>query len=136
IKDNIVTINKRFIHMEVCNLIIPKIGDSVEKCRELAEFLVDLNPNIPLHLLQFYPDESFPDLEATPLSTLERCAEEAIRAGLRYVYLSNVPENRFLNTYCYNCQETLIKRTLFETLENVVKENRCPFCGFKIKLIV
>lgn len=135
IKENIATINKKAVHLEVCNLIIPKIGDSPEKCRELAEFLVDLNPDIPLHLIQFYPDENFPDIEMTPVSTLETLLDEAIKAGLRYVYLSNIPESKYLSTYCYNCQEIVIKRIPFKTVENLVKLNRCPYCGFKIKLV-
>ena len=135
IKDNIAAIRKRFIHFEVANLIIPKIGDNAESCAELAEFLVDLNPDIPLHLIQFYPDEKFPELEPTPISTLERCAEAAKRAGLRYVYISNVPENFYINTYCYNCNEILIKRNYGMVLENNLLNSRCPSCGFRINVV-
>lgn len=135
IKDNIRAIKKRFIHFEVENLIIPKIGDKEESLRELAEFLVDLDPNIPLHLVQFFPDERFSDIEATPQSKLERLAEIAMRAGLRYVYISNVANNPYLHTYCYNCQNVVIERSLFRTEKYLLINQRCPNCGFRINVV-
>jgi len=135
IKDNLRAIRKRFVHFEVVNLIIPGIGDKEEKCVELAEFLVDLDPEIPLHLVAFFPDDNFPDIEPTSLSTLERLAEKARLAGLRYVYISNLPDTIYLNTFCPNCQEILIKREVGQLIEINLNNNRCPYCGFKIKII-
>lgn len=127
---------KQRIHVEITNLVIPQIGDNIELCQKLAEHVSNLNSSIPFHIIQFHPSYKLMELPPTPTSTLERCIEEARRAGLRYVYIGNVAGHDDENTYCYNCRELLIKRfgTTIEEI-NLVKQ-RCPQCGANIDILV
>ncbi|MEM5794182.1 MAG: radical SAM protein [Candidatus Aenigmatarchaeota archaeon] len=127
---------KQRVHIEITNLIVPQIGDNIELCRKLAEWInYELGPHIPFHILQFHPDYKLLDLPFTPVSTLEKCIEEARSAGLRYVYIGNVPGHADENTYCYNCREPLILREGFFVRKINLVKDRCPKCGFKIDVI-
>jgi pyruvate formate lyase activating enzyme len=128
---------KQRIHIEVTNTIIPQIGDSLEKLKDLVEWVAaELAPTVPFHILQFHPDQRFPDLPFTPISTLEACAEEARRAGLRYVYIGNVIQpHEQENTYCYNCRELLIERVSGILKKNRLHNDRCANCGVKIDIV-
>ncbi|MEM7825666.1 MAG: radical SAM protein [Candidatus Aenigmatarchaeota archaeon] len=128
---------KQRVHIEITNLIVPQIGDSIELCRKLAEWVnYELGPHVPFHVLQFHPDYKLLDLPFTPVSTLERCIEEVRKAGLRYVYIGNVPGHEDESTYCYNCREPLILREGFFVKKINLVKDRCPKCGFKIDVVV
>lgn len=129
---------KQRVHIEITNTIIPQIGDDVSKCRKLAEWVTtELSPIIPFHILQFHPDERLTELPFTPIATLERCADEAKKAGLRYVYIGNIIEPHGAeNTYCYNCRELLIHRISGVLKKSILLRDRCPNCGVKIDIAV
>ncbi len=125
---------KQRVFIEISNTIVPKLGDNLELCRKLAEFInAELSSEIPFHILQFYPGFGLQELPKTPLKILEKCAEEARMAGLRYVYISNVDPYR--NTYCYNCREPLILRKK-KKVEIRLAGDRCPTCGLKMNLLI
>lgn len=129
-------IKKYRCHLEITNLIIPQVGSKLEQCRKLAQWISsELDPEIPFHLIQFYPDKRFPELPVTPLSTLESFADESRKTGLRYVYLGNVPDHPDANTYCYNCREILIERKGFLVKKNNLIRGRCPNCGVRINIV-
>jgi pyruvate formate lyase activating enzyme len=66
---------------------------------------------------------------------LEKCADEARKAGLRFVYISNVPKNPNQNTYCHNCREPLIIREGLSVRKINLSGNRCPNCGLGINVV-
>jgi len=127
---------KRNIHIEVTNLVVPKIGDSMERIKELASWIREnLGEDTPFHLLRFHPDYKLIDISSTEIRTLEKAYETAKEAGLNYVYLGNVPGHRYENTYCPNCQELVIKRYGFDIIRwNLTDDMRCPKCGYKIAI--
>ncbi len=128
---------KQRVFIEITNLIVPQIGDNVERCRRLAERInATLGTDIPLHILQFFPNYQLKELPATPIETLERCAQEARQAGLRYVYIGNVPGHLDANTYCYNCRTLLIERDGMAVRSINLANGRCPQCGQKIDLLI
>lgn len=124
------------IHVEITNLVIPKIGDSVDRVRELVAWIRDnLGKDTPLHLLRFHPDYELTTISSTPIETLEKAYAVAKNEGLNYVYIGNVPGHPSENTYCPNCNELLIKRFSFEiTKWNLAKDMRCPVCGQQIPI--
>ncbi|RLI19507.1 AmmeMemoRadiSam system radical SAM enzyme [Candidatus Bathyarchaeota archaeon] len=124
------------IHIEITNLIIPKIGDSMERIRQLAAWIKEnLGRDTPLHLLRFHPDYELTNIPSTPVSTMEEAYKTAKEEGLNYVYLGNVPGHPYENTYCPNCNELLIKRFSFEIVKwNLTKDMRCPSCGQNIPI--
>ena len=136
IYESLKTLRKYRIHIEVTNLVIPKIGDSMEKIRELASWIkVNLGEDTPLHLLRFHPNYMLMDIPSTPLKTLEEAYKTAKEEGLNYVYLGNVPGHKYENTYCPNCGELVVKRFSFDIIKwRLDKDMRCPNCGYKIAI--
>ncbi len=127
---------KHHIHIEVTNLVIPHIGDSIERIRELATWIRgNLGKDTPFHLLRFHPNYQVTDIPSTSLKTLEQACEASSEVGLNYVYMGNVPGHRYENTYCPNCRELLIKRFGFEIDKwRLTKDMRCPACGHNIAI--
>jgi len=137
IYDTLKILKKHRAHIEITNLIVPQIGDSIELCEKLADWVNgELGGDVPFHLLQFIPDPTITELPQTPVSTLERCAEVSRKSGLRYVYISNVPQHHEESTYCYNCRETLINRVASTVKKVNLVKDRCPNCGVRINLVV
>ncbi|MBT0160273.1 AmmeMemoRadiSam system radical SAM enzyme [Candidatus Bathyarchaeota archaeon A05DMB-2] len=124
------------VHVEITNLVIPKIGDSMEKIKELATWIRDtLGRDTPFHLLRFHPDYKMTTTPATSIEIMEHAYMTAKDVGLNYTYLGNVPGHPAENTYCPNCDELLIKRYSFEiTRWNLTKDMRCPVCGTVIPI--
>lgn len=122
------------IWVEVTTLIIPTLNDSEEEFLQIATFIKnELGEETPWHISRFHPDYKLLDLPSTPIEKIHKAREIGIDAGLRYVYAGNVPGDIGENTYCYNCKELLIKRFVFDVLENKInKEGKCPNCGVKI----
>lgn len=127
---------KHRVFTEITNLIIPEIGDSRKENEKLVEWIINnLDSSIPFHLLQFTPAHKLSDLQTTDMETLKDMASDAKKIGMRYIYIGNVWGTDYENTHCYNCGFPVIERTgIF--VENVNLENdRCPECGYKIKLV-
>ena len=125
------------IYIEVTNLIVPKVGDSISRLKELATWIRDsLGEDTPFHLLRFHPDYNMTRQSATPVEKIEESFVVAHKeVGLNYVYIGNVPGHPFENTYCPNCNELLIKRFSFEIVKwNMAKDMRCPACGQSIPI--
>lgn len=124
------------VHIEITNLVVPKIGDSIEKVRDLAKWIKDnLGEDTPFHLLRFHPDYQLTTIPSTSIETLEKAYAAAKSAGLNFVYIGNVPGHPAENTYCPNCNELLIKRFSFEiTKWNLTKNMQCPVCSREIPI--
>ncbi len=124
------------VHIEITNLVIPKIGDSTEKVKQLATWIKEnIGKNTPLHLLRFHPDYRLTTIPATSTETMEKTYAAARDAGLDYVYIGNMPGHPCENTYCPSCNELLIKRYSFEIIKwNLTKDMRCPVCSHKIPI--
>jgi pyruvate formate lyase activating enzyme len=124
------------VHLEITNLVVPKVGDSIEKIKELATWIKEnLGKATPLHLLRFHPDYKLTTIPSTPIETLEKAYLAAKNVGLDYAYIGNVPGHPAENTYCPNCNELVIKRYSFEiTRWNLTKDMRCPVCGHEVPI--
>ena len=127
------TIHAAGVWLEVTNLLIPGQNDGPEDIKKMCLWLrKNLGADTPLHFSRFYPAYKLKNLPPTPLKTLKAARKIALDAGLRYVYIGNVPGNKAENTYCPFCGKLLVKRAGYEILENHVKNGRCSFCGRKI----
>jgi pyruvate formate lyase activating enzyme len=136
IYDSLKEMKKHGIHVEITNLVVPKIGDNLEIIRELATWVKEnLGKDTTFHLLRFHPDYRLAEVPSTSLQTLEKACDFSREAGLNYVYMGNVPGHRFENTYCPNCKELLVKRFSFEVVKwNLTEDMRCPACGENIAI--
>ena len=92
----------------------------------------ELGPLTPLHFSRFYPLYKMKQHYPTPVSTLEKAREIALKTGLKYVYLGNVPQNPAENTYCHHCHQLIIPRRGYTVGEVKLKEGKCAFCGTAI----
>jgi len=125
------------VHVEITDLIVPKVGDSLEAATKLCRWLYDnLGPDIPVHFLRFHPDYKMMDFPWTPVETLEKHVQIGREAGLNYVYIGNVTGHPDESTYCPGCKGVLIKRYGYEILEyNLDDKNRCKACGYKTPIV-
>jgi pyruvate formate lyase activating enzyme len=94
--------------------------------------LSEAGPDVPVHFTRFHPDYQLRNLPPTPVATLERARELALRRGLRYPYVGNVPDHPGNHTYCPSCGKAVIRRTGFFTLETQIAGGRCAFCRGRI----
>jgi pyruvate formate lyase activating enzyme len=129
-------LKRNSVHIEITNLVVPKIGDSLDKIKEMAKWIKDnISQDTPFHLLRFHPDYKMTTTPATTVEEMEKAYMTARNAGLHYVYLGNVPGHPSENTYCPKCNELLIKRYSFEITQwNLTKDMRCPVCSNPIPI--
>ena len=66
------------------------------------------------------------------VATLERAREIALKAGLHYPYVGNVPGHPGNNTYCPKCKKPVIERTGFFVTDVHLKGHGCADCGTAI----
>ncbi len=123
-------IRKSRIHLEIVNLVVPTLNDSETMLRALAEWVMaELGPDVPVHFTRFHPDYQLLNLPPTPVSTLERAREIALKQGIHYPYVGNVPDHPGNHTYCPSCSRAVIRRSsIFITEMNLVG-GKCKFCG-------
>jgi pyruvate formate lyase activating enzyme len=130
IKEALLELKRAGIHIEVTDLIIPEVGDSLEACGELTKWMRDnLGPDTPIQFTRFYPAYKMMDYPETPYETLKRHYDTAKRNGLNYVYIGNLPGNPYENTYCPKCGKLVIGRYGLHTTSWLLeKGNKCPSC--------
>jgi len=127
------TLRQQGVHLEIVNLVIPQLNDRPETITKMCTWIRDeLGPLTPVHFSRFYPLYKMLNHYPTPVSTLERCRELALKAGLKYVYLGNIPGHAAENTYCHHCGKMLIERTGYRIGELHLKDGACGYCGTKI----
>lgn len=124
-------------HLEIVNLVIPKLNDNLEDIKKMCLWIKEnLGTDIPLHFNRFTPAYKLTNLPTTPVETLESAYNIAKETGLNYVYVGNVPGHKYNSTYCPNCKKRLIHRIHFQVLENNITEGKCKFCSHKIPCIM
>jgi pyruvate formate lyase activating enzyme len=125
--------NNTNIWLEVTTLLVPDENDSEDELKQLAGFLIEkCGPDVPWHISRFHPQYKHLDSVPTPLDSLERAYQIGKGAGLRYVYLGNVPGTKSESTFCYKCNKTLIERIGYTIAFNHIMDSKCPDCGTEI----
>lgn len=123
------TLKDRGVWLEITNLIIPNWTDNFDYISKMCDWLAKEGlSDYPLHFSRFHPQHKLTRLPVTPLQTLTRAKEIAVKAGLRYVYIGNVPGIGGEDTYCHSCKVLLVKRNGFNIEQNLIVNGRCPKC--------
>lgn len=123
-------VHKRGIWMEITTLIIPGKNDSEQELANLAGFIASVSKNIPWHVTAFHPEYKMLDVPRTSHDTLIRAHTIGKKAGLRFVYMGNVHDDKRQNTYCPGCNTLLIRRNWHTSIvEQAFKKGRCQECG-------
>jgi pyruvate formate lyase activating enzyme len=121
------------VWLEVTNLVIPGWTDNLDTIRKMADWMCENGlRDVPLHFSRFIPLYKLTHLPMTPLSTLEKAREAALGAGVRYVYVGNVPGHESENTYCHTCKKLIVERKGYTILASHLKNGACGYCGAKI----
>ncbi|MGD8474360.1 MAG: AmmeMemoRadiSam system radical SAM enzyme [Anaerolineae bacterium] len=118
------------VWVEVTTLIVPDMNDSEAELREIAQFIAgELGVEVPWHVSRFHPDYKMQNRGSTPATALQRAYDLGREAGLRYVYVGNMPGARLENTFCHNCGETVLERWGFQVRRRNIRDGRCANCG-------
>jgi pyruvate formate lyase activating enzyme len=118
-------------HLELSTLMITDISDNDETARKVADWvLTNLSSAVPMHFVRFHPDYKLRDTVRTPVHRLESAREVALRMGLEHVYLGNVYDTKWSNTYCRGCDQLLVSRYgLNAKIVGLDSNGHCTGCG-------
>lgn len=121
------------VWLEITNLVIPTWTDDMGMIGRMAEWLcANGMQDSPLHFSRFVPLYKLNQLPPTPVSVLDNARAAAMKAGLRYVYIGNVPGHDAQNTFCPRCGAIVVERRGFTVTRNEIEKGRCRKCGEKI----
>lgn len=117
------------IWFELVNLVIPTLNDRHLQIKVMCEWIKnELGNNVPIHFSRFNPTYLLKNLPPTPVETLEMAMDIAIKTGLNYVYIGNVPGHNGENTYCPSCKSLVIQRLGYTLIKNSLLNGRCNHC--------
>ncbi len=119
--------------LEITNLVVPGHNDDPKEIREMCRWIAqNLGTEIPLHFSRFHPHNQLQRLPPTPASTLLDAAKIAQSEGLKHVYLGNLRDATYENTYCPKCGALLVERVGFRVRQVKLQNGRCPKCSTSI----
>ena len=131
--DTIKLVHKLGKWLELVYLVLPQLNDTpaeiIDMCRWLKK---TVGPEVPLHFSRFQPNYQLKNLPPTPYETLKRLKSVALKQGMHYVYIGNVPGEDAASTDCPKCKTRVIRRNGFQVLSNKLQSSKCPKCGHKI----
>lgn len=121
------------VWLEVTNLLIPGWTDDLDTIKRMCDWLCANGlADTPLHFSRFIPLYKLTQLPITPVSTMEQARELALKTGLKYVYLGNIPAHQAENTYCPKCGRMIVERRGFSILANHIVQSKCEYCKERI----
>ncbi|MBT8489966.1 MAG: radical SAM protein, partial [Deltaproteobacteria bacterium] len=107
----------------------PTYTDNIERVKRMCDWILEnLGPDYPLHFSRFHPRYKLTHLPPTPISFLENAWKTAMKMGVHYVYVGNVPPSDWNHTYCPSCKKKIIDRTGYYIGEIHVNDGKCAFC--------
>jgi pyruvate formate lyase activating enzyme len=119
--------------LEIVNLIIPTLNDDIKNIREMSVWIKEnLGTNVPVHFIRFFPAYKMTHLPPTPIKTLEQARDIAVKEGIKFVYVGNVPGHKHNSTFCPKCNKRIINRTHFSVINMDIKDGKCKYCGYPI----
>jgi len=129
--------NKWRMHLEVVTNIIPGMNDDDAQLGDIARWIRDeLGELTPWHVTRFHPDFKMGHLPPTPVATLEKAAAIGREAGLKFIYVGNVPGHASESTICYNCGQVAVKRLGYSTEVVGLNGSTCRSCGAELNFRV
>jgi pyruvate formate lyase activating enzyme len=119
------------VWFELTTLLIPGHNDSEAELEAMTRWVVEhLGPDVPMHFTAFHPDWKMQEVPPTPLSTLTRARQIALKNGVRYAFTGNVHDKTGESTWCHQCGQRLIGRDWYVLSDwNLTPEGHCNQCG-------
>ena len=126
--DSLKQLKQQGVWLELTTLLIPGLNDDNGELAELAAFIAqELSPDTPWHISAYHPAYKR-NTSSTSRETLLRAWQAGQQAGLRYIYLGNVPALHMENTICPACSYQVITRRGFTITSNQLEAGLCPKC--------
>lgn len=131
ILDRIKQVAKSERHLEISQLIIPKLNDSEHDIKQTVDWVsTNLGNDVPLHFVAFHPAYQYTHVPRTGLPTLLNARSLALSAGIKHVYLGNIQDSRTNDTRCRKCGEIVVSRYGLQTNRVALdEEGHCILCG-------
>lgn len=132
--DTLVTMKAEGVWLEITNLVVPSWTDDLEMIKKMCGWLVSNGfEENPLHFSRFMPQYKLTQLPPTPVNVLTAARDIALKEGLKYVYVGNIPGPGFQDTLCPHCGKTLVERKGYSILQNHIAKGKCGYCGYEVK---
>ncbi len=121
--NNTVYLEKHGIHVEV----LTSIGANVLYAKKIIDkYFVKLRRDTPIHIMFTEPIS-----DRQMLDIIQRIET----LGFSYVYVKDDPSGEYSTTYCPRCSEPVVIRDALGVRKVVLRDSRCPKCGYPIKII-
>ncbi|MBN2524590.1 MAG: AmmeMemoRadiSam system radical SAM enzyme [Bacteroidales bacterium] len=131
--DTLIALKNNNVWVEITNLVVPSWTDDYDMIKRMCAWLVSNGfGEYPLHFSRFHPVFKLTQLPETPLHTLIKAREIALKEGCKYVYVGNVPGKGMENTICPNCNEIVVERRGYTILNYNIIDGKCSHCKTKI----
>lgn len=129
ILDTLKILKDEGVWLEITNLIVPEWTDDLDMIKRMCVWLYKNGfEDCPLHFSRFSPLHKLTHLPSTPVNILNKAREIAQNAGLKYVYIGNVPGSNAQNTVCPKCKKIAIERKGYRILQNNIINGKCSSC--------
>jgi pyruvate formate lyase activating enzyme len=118
-------------HVEVSTLMITDVSDNEETARKVADWVLkDLDASVPVHFVRFHPDYMMTNTVRTPIPRLIRAREIGLEMGIEQVYVGNVYDTPYANTFCRGCGTELVNRYGLNARNvGLDEQGHCRACG-------
>ena len=128
--DTFKTLHEEGVWFEITTLVVPTYLDDPDMIKRMCGWILEeLGPDYPLHFTRFWPMYKLTRLPPSPIKTLEQYRDIAMKEGIHYVYVGNVPGHLGSHTYCHQCGKILLERKGYFLSQNHIAKGRCTFCG-------
>jgi len=118
--------------IEITTLLVPQYLDE-SQLRGIAGWIAEeLADWVPWHLSRFFPYYKATHLKPTPPEALEEAYSIGKSAGLKFVYVGNLPGNSHESTFCPSCGEKVIERRGYTVIRAAITKGCCASCGYRI----
>ena len=123
-------------HIEVTTPVIQGVNDG--DLDEIAEFLADIDQEIPWHVFRLLPEHEMKNHEYPGIEEISAALDTA-RKKLRYVYFHNFVGSDWVNTLCPGCGMEVIERFSLGCGGDKLtgfhcSDNHCPRCNREIRM--
>jgi len=133
---NIYTLSQH-CHIEIASPVIENVND--HELPDIAEFICDINPNIPWHVFRLLPEHNMKEFKYPDIERMNQVLESS-RKLLPYIYFHNFVGSDWVNTLCPQCGAVAVKRFSLGCSGDRLDEflapgNTCPACGAGIAML-
>ena len=129
ILDTLAIMKKEGVWLEITNLVVPSWTDDLDMIKKMCGWLAANGfAETPLHFSRFMPLYKLTQLPPTPVNILMAARDIAIKEGLKFVYVGNVPGMGNESTICPKCNKLVVERKGYSITRNNLTKGKCNFC--------